>query len=90
MWGFHRCPCAGCEKIVPRLHTACSDCWRLVPKWLQQKIVEERQYGTAWKCHPTDDFLKLRTQLVEIVNRTRQERHARPEPSPQLSLLPTT
>jgi hypothetical protein len=89
-YGLHRCPCRGCEAMIPRLHVACTTCWPLAPRWLQQKVLEQLRYGQAYKCHPTDDFLKFRTELIEAVNRKLIDRYARPSPAPQLSLLPST
>lgn len=60
----------------------------MVPGWLQQKITEQRHYGIAWKCHPTQEFLDLRSQAVALVNRLSAERYSKPD-GEQLPLIPT-
>jgi hypothetical protein len=88
-FGIHRCPVKGCVAMIPRLHVACSQCWPLAPKWLQQQITEQLRYGIANRCHPTDDFLKARSQVIEAVNRALSERYRKPA-GQQLPLLSTT
>ena len=74
----HMCPMHGCVHVIPRSHIACSAHWAMVPKWLQLKITEQLHYGIAWKCHPTQEYLDLRSQAVKIVNHASSERYAKP------------
>ncbi len=62
----------------------------MIPTWLQQRLTEQLHYGIAWKCHPTQEFLDLRSQAIQIVADKSAKKYARPGPNPQLPLLPTT
>lgn len=83
---LHRCPAHGCSRMIPWRHVCCSDHWALAPRWLQVKVNEQRDYGLAWKCHPTQEFIGLRDQLVALVNRESARKFARPQGT-QLPLL---
>lgn len=50
----------------------------MVPKWLQVKLAEQLEYGMAWKCHPTQEWLDLRAQAIRIVLQTAREKFSRP------------
>lgn len=75
---------------IPNRHVACSDHWAMVPKWLQVQLIEQLHYGIAWKCHPTQQYIELRTKAIHLVNEASAKRFAKPEPDPQLPLLPST
>jgi hypothetical protein len=77
--GTHRCPIVGCEQVLPKRMVLCLDDWQLVPRYLQARLIEQQQYGIAWKCHPTDQFLDARREALRIVNEERARRHSRPQ-----------
>lgn len=90
LYGAHRCSIKGCTHKIPRRHFLCTDHYALVPKWLQLKLHEQLQYGIAWKCHPTQQWLDLRSQAMQLVMRTAIEKYSKPADGPQLPLLPAT
>jgi hypothetical protein len=61
----------------------------MVPKGLQVQIFEQRNYGYAWKCHPTQQYIELRSRALTIVNNACAEKYARPQGT-QLPLIPTS
>jgi hypothetical protein len=87
LFATHRCAVKGCPHVLARRHFVCADHYAMVPKWLQTKIAEQLRYGIAWKCHPTQEYLDLRSQAVAWVIRKSAEKYAAPTPDPQLPLL---
>jgi hypothetical protein len=75
--------------VIARRHFLCTAHYGLVPKWLQMKVAEQQQYGIAWKCHPTQEFLELRTQAIQLALREAQRKYSRPN-GEQLPLLPAS
>lgn len=75
---------------IPHHYIACNEHYALVPRWLQGRLSDQRQYGIAWKCHPTQDFLDLRSQAIQTINARLADKYSRPGSDPQLSLLPST
>lgn len=75
----HRCPAAGCEQMIPRSHVLCSDHYAMVPAGFRVRLTEAREYGIAWKCHPTQQFLDLRSQVIQLVDRLCAQKYAKPQ-----------
>jgi hypothetical protein len=89
MFGAHRCAISGCKSMVARRHFLCTDHYALVPGWLRTKLNEAFQFGIAWKCHPTQDWLDLRSQAIRYVLARAAEKHGRPQ-GEQLPLISST
>jgi hypothetical protein len=85
----HCCAIKGCQQQIARRHFVCSDHYALVPRWLQQRIAEQVNYGIAWKCHPTQEYIDLRSQAIKLVVEASREKYSRPTEQ-QLPLLPAT
>ena len=83
----HPCALKGCPHQIARRHFLCSDHYALVPKWLQVKLAEQLQYGIAWKCHPTQEYLDLRSQALKAVLQALRARYAKPS-GEQMPLIP--
>lgn len=88
MGGLHKCAVAGCSMRIPRKHFMCSAHYESLPAWLTRKLQDERSYGEAWKCHPTQKYLELRDQAVKTALAEHARRYAKPA-GLQLPLLPT-
>lgn len=82
----HRCPARGCEELIPRAHCLCAKDFALLPGWLRARLSETKNYGIAWKCHPTQEYLDARSQAIAFVN-TQRER-AEQRAAAQLPLIP--
>jgi hypothetical protein len=78
-FALRKCAAASCCMRIQRRHLFCSDDWNLVPRGLQTRLVEQLQYGIAWKCHPTEGYVKARDAAIAHVNTERERRFARPE-----------
>lgn len=89
MRAMHRCKAPGCVARVARRHLFCIAHYALVPGWLQQRLSHARDYGIAWKCHPTQEYVDLRDMAVRMVTNELARRHRR-APGEQLPLLPAT
>lgn len=89
LFSMHKCSIPGCRHTVPRRFFACTEHYAMVPKWLQLKLNEQMEYGRAWKCHPTQQYLELRSQAIDIVQRAAKEKYSPPEGA-QLPLLPAS
>lgn len=89
-FNLRRCSIRSCGTLIHRRHIVCARCWLLAPKWSQQKVTEQLNYGRAYHCHPTQEYLEARVELVRVVTAKREERYAKPAPNPQLPLLPAT
>jgi hypothetical protein len=79
----------GCGVMVARRHFLCGDHYAMVPKWLQVKLAQALAYGIAWKCHPTQDYIDLRSQAIQLARRALDEKYSRPSAA-QIPLLPST
>jgi len=86
---MRKCPTPGCVSRIPRSHLFCHEHYSLVPSWLQQKLRHARDYGLAWKCHPTQEYIDLRDMAVRMVVNELVRRYAKPR-GEQLPLLPAT
>lgn len=89
LFATHPCGIKGCPHQIARRHFLCTDHYGLVPKWLQVKLAEQLQYGIAWKCHPTQEYLDLRSQAIQLVLKIAREKYAKPSGT-QLPLLSAT
>jgi hypothetical protein len=87
--GMHKCAVLSCRCQIQRGMTFCDQHYGLLPAWLQRKLRDERAYGVAWKCHPTDKFLELRAQAITLATREAARRHGKPDAT-QLPLLPAS
>lgn len=86
---MHKCPLQSCVSRIPRSHLFCHEHYALVPHWLQQKLHHARDYGLAWKCHPTQEYIDLRDLAVRMVVNELARRYSRPRGT-QLPLLPAS
>ena len=89
MGGLHQCMCARCNARIPRRQILCEHHFEMLPRWLVQRMREARAYGEAWKCHPTDEFLKLRGQAIAIADAEDAKRRGPPQ-GEQLPLIPVS
>lgn len=89
LFGAHKCAVAGCAARIPRLMVLCYEHYSLVPSGLQQQLLAARDYGLAWKCHPTQEYIDLRDRAVKVATREAARKFGRPQ-GEQLPLLPAT
>lgn len=64
---FHACKGPECQKSVPMKHIMCLDHWKMVPRGLQDQIVEEWKYGLKNRCHPTAGYTNSLAEAIKIV-----------------------
>lgn len=75
--------------MIPRAHCVCADDFALLPSGLRARLSQAKNYGIDWKCHPTQEYLDVRSQVIAYVNRRRAAESRRDDDPEQLSLLPT-
>ena len=86
--GVHKCAVPGCRARIPHLMVLCLDHFGMVPSGFRQKLLAARDYGLQWRCHPTQDYLALRDQAIQIATREAARRCEEPR-AQQLPLIPT-
>lgn len=72
--------CIWCKEPVPLSHLACNRHWFALPPGLRDQLMAAKKYGRINRCHPTDQFLRLRNQASECIaqasaNSTPKERN---------------
>jgi hypothetical protein len=67
----------------------CLDHFGMVPSGFRQKLLAARDYGLQSRCHPTQDYLALRDQTIQIATRAAAREYAKPQ-GQQLPLLPSS